>query len=117
MSVVTSAEFMSIRGYIDTLCDMFQVSPDSISASLTGTKFLQDNPKDVSVNTTKNLGLVMSLMYLAVHENGHPHGCHLPRDQVCSPTQSDYNKAKKILGYVLGTKNRTLLFKVKSHIP
>jgi hypothetical protein len=33
-----------------------------------------------------------------------------------SPCQGDYNKAKKVLSYVLGTKNRTLLFKAKTQL-
>jgi Reverse transcriptase (RNA-dependent DNA polymerase) len=119
MSVTKSHDGIRVhqRGYIDTLCDKFSVSPDVASTSPTGSNFLQDNPKDVEVNVTKYLGLVMSLMYLA----------RFTRPDILmtvtylatkssKPTQGDYNKAIKVLSFVSGTKNRTLFFKAKSDL-
>jgi hypothetical protein len=50
---------------ISNLKEKFQVDPTSSSSSLTGLIFLQENEKDGSVNITKYLRLVTSLMYLA----------------------------------------------------
>jgi len=65
MSVTKNIDGIKVHqsGYIDTLCDKFLGDSTSISSSPTSTDFLQTNIKDVEVNITKYLGIVMSLMY------------------------------------------------------
>jgi hypothetical protein len=99
-------------GYIDSLVDKFGASPDAGCTSPTGSTFLQDNDKDVSVNATKYLGLIMSLMYLARFTRP---DVLMPvtflATKSAAPTQGDYNKGMRILNYLAGTKKRTLFFK------
>ena len=97
---------------MDISTPIFQVDPTSASSSPTGSTFLQENEKDGSVNITKYLGLVMSLMYLARFTRP---DILMPVTYLATksahPTQGDYNKAIKVLSYVIGTKNKTLHFK------
>jgi hypothetical protein len=119
MSVIKGADGIRVhqRGYIETLCDKFSISPDSTSSSPTGSNFLQENSKDVTVNVTKYLGLVMSLMYLARFTRPDVlMAVTFLATKSSNPTQGDYNKAMKVLSYVAGTKNRTLLFKAKADL-
>jgi hypothetical protein len=117
MSVIKTNQGIRIHqsGYIDTLRDKFDASLESVSTSPTGTNFLQDNEKDVGVNVTKYLGLVMSLMYLARFTRP---DILMPVTYLATksaqPTQGDYNKAMKVLCYVIGTKTKTLYFKAKA---
>jgi hypothetical protein len=114
MSVVKTSDGITVHqsGYIDTLCDKFSVDKTSVSTSPTGSNFLEDNDKDVSVNVTKYLGLIMSLMYLARYTRP---DILMPvtylATKSANPTQIHYNKGIKILSYVVGTKTRSLLFK------
>jgi hypothetical protein len=113
MSVTKTVEGITVHqsGYIDTLCDKFQVDETSISSSPTGSNFFEENDKDVSVNTTKYLGLIMSLMYLARYTRP---DILMPvtylATKSANPKQGHYNKGIKILSYVLGTKARRLFF-------
>jgi hypothetical protein len=114
MSVVKRSDGIRVHqsGYIDNLCDKFLDDSSSISSSPTGADFLQENNKDVSVNTTKYLGLIMSLMYLARFTRP---DILMPvtflATKSANPMQSDFNKGLKILSYVKGTKNKALFFK------
>jgi hypothetical protein len=104
-------------GYIDTLVDKFLDVKDSASSSPIGSNFLEENEKDVRVNTTKYLGLIMSLMYLARYTR--PDilmAVTYLATKSANPMQGHYNKAVKILSYVMGTKNRTLLFSAKANL-
>jgi hypothetical protein len=96
--------------------DKFLVS-DSYPSSPTGTNFLEDNDKDVEVNKTKFLGLIMSLMYLARFTRP---DVLMPvtylATKSASPKQSDYNKGIRILAYVVGTRDRTLLFTARADL-
>jgi hypothetical protein len=114
MSVTKNVDGIRVHqsGYIETLCDKFLGDSKSISTSPTGPDFLLTKDKDVEVNTTKYLGLVMSLMYLARFTRP---DILMPvtflATKSANPMQSDFNKAIKILSYVKGTKNKVLFFK------
>jgi hypothetical protein len=119
MSVTKSSDGIRVhqRGYIDTLADKFQAAPESNSMSPTGSNFLEDNHKDVKVNTTKYLGLIMSLMYLARFTRP---DVLMPvtylATKSASPSQEDYNKGMKILAYIIGTKHKRLHFKSNARL-
>jgi hypothetical protein len=109
MSVNKTADGILVHqsGYIETLADKFLADKDSISSSPTGANFLEENEKDVSINTTKYLGLIMSLMYLARYTRP---DVLMPvtylATKSANPTQGHYNKAMKILSYVVGRLGR-----------
>jgi hypothetical protein len=111
MSVTKMSDGVRVHqeGYIDTLVDKFQLDPKAVSTSPTSPTFLQDNDKDVSVNSTKYLGLIMSLMYLARFTRP---DILMPvtylATKAANPMQGHYNKGMKILSYVLATKKRTV---------
>jgi hypothetical protein len=119
MSVSKMADGIRVHqgGYIDSLVDKFGVLPDAAPTSPTGSTFLQDNENDVSVNPTKYLGLIMSLMYLARFTRP---DILMPvtylATKSANPMQSDYNKGIRILSYLAGTKKRTLFFKANSKL-
>jgi hypothetical protein len=119
MSVSKSIEGIRVHqsGYIDAMRDKFLVVSDSYPSSPTGTSFLEDNDKDVEVNKTKFLGLIMSLMYLArfTRPDVLMPVTYLATKSAC-PKQSDYNKGMRILAYVVGTRNRTLLFTARANL-
>jgi hypothetical protein len=118
MSVVKTSDGIYVHqsGYIDTLCDKFQLNPSLISTSPTGTNFFEENEKDVSINVTKYLGL-MSLMYLARYTRP---DILMPvtylATKSANPMQGHFNRGMKILGYVLGTKTRSLHFISKTKL-
>jgi hypothetical protein len=99
------------------LADKFLVDKDSISSSPTGANFLEENEKDVSINATKYLGLIMSLMYLARYTRPDVlMSVTYLATKSANPTQGHYNKAMKILSYVVSTKNRTLFFSARANL-
>jgi hypothetical protein len=105
------------RGYIESMRDKFLSAADSFPSSPTGINFLEDNEKDEDVNKTKFLGLIMSLMYLARFTRP---DVLMPvtylATKSAAPKQSDYNKGIRILAYIVGTKDRTLLFAAKANL-
>jgi hypothetical protein len=119
MSVSKSSDGIVVHqsGYIDTLADKFLDDKDSTSPSPIGANFLEENEKDVKVNSTKYLGLIMSLMYLARYTRP---DILMPVTYLATksadPMQGHYNKALKILSYVVGTKTRSLLFSAKANL-
>jgi hypothetical protein len=119
MSVIKTTHGIKIHqsGYIDTLKDKFQISSESVSSSPTGSTFLQDNEKSENINVTKYLGLVMSLMYLARFTRP---DILMPTTYLATksanPTQNDFNKAAKVLSYIIGTKSKMLYFKSNANL-
>jgi hypothetical protein len=121
MSVCKTAEGIRVHQseYIDTLVEKFQAVPGAASTSPTGPNFLQDNDKDVNINSTKYLGLIMSLMYMYLARFTRP-DVLMPvtflATKSANPMQSDDNKGMKILSYLMGTKIRTLFFKASAKL-
>jgi len=55
-------------GCMDSLITKFSADPNSQLKCPTGTEFLSHDKEDAKVNKTKYLGLIMSLMFLALRE-------------------------------------------------
>jgi hypothetical protein len=98
-------------GYIDSMMLKFGARPDTLVTSPTGSEFLTADLEDEEVNKTKYLGLIMSLMFLARFTRV---DILMPVTYLATksadPRQKDYNKAMKILNYVIRTKTRVLWF-------
>jgi hypothetical protein len=99
-------------GYIDSLISKFGADSNSNVTCPTGSDFLSQDEEDEEVNKTKYLGLIMSLMFLARFTRA---DILMPvtflATKSAAPKQKDYNKAMKILNYVVKTKTRHLLFR------
>jgi hypothetical protein len=100
------------RGYIENMIAKFKADPDSKTTSPTSTDFLNNDPEDAKIDTTKYLSIVMSLMFLARFTRA---DILMPvtylATRAADPRQKDFNKAIKILNYVAFTKSRKLRFK------
>jgi len=81
MSVIKNEEGIYVHqiGYIDTLGIKFGIDPEVRTNSPTGTDFLKVNQEDESIDSSKYLSLVMSLMYLARFTR-YTYGSDLPGD-------------------------------------
>ncbi len=80
-------------------------------SSPTSTDFLQYDDDDQTMDKSKYLSLVMSLMYVARFTR--PDilmAVTFLATKSADPRQKDYNKLKKILAYVVSTKTKALLF-------
>jgi len=100
------------RGYIDSMVSKYQADRESKTTSPTSADFLTYDDKDDKVDITKYLGIVMSLMFLARFTRA---DVLMPvtflATKSADPRQKDYNKAMKILNYVVATKSRHLTFR------
>jgi hypothetical protein len=119
MTIVKDAAGVTVHqcGYIDSMIVKFGANPTSSVMCPTSTDFLNDDDNDEQVNTTKYLGLIMSLMFLARFTRA---DILMPvtflATKSANPKQKDYNKAIKILNYIAQTKNRRLIFKYDSKL-
>ena len=92
-----------------------KANPDSKTTSPTSTDFLNIEEKNEKIKVTKYLGIEMSLMFLARFTRA---DILMPVTYLATksadPRQKDYNKAIKILNYVVFTKSRHLKFRSNS---
>jgi hypothetical protein len=113
MSVSKSDEGISVHqiGYIESLGIKFGVDTDSTVLSPTSTDFMEYDEKDQDFDKTKFLSLVMSLMFLARFTRA---DILMPvtflATKSAAPKSKDYTKLMKILGYVMYTRKKRLLF-------
>jgi hypothetical protein len=107
MSIVKNKDGISVhqRGYIDTLGIKFGIDPEIRVDNPTNSEFLNKQEDEESVDASKYLSLVMSLMYLA----------RFTRPDILmattylatkssKPSKSDYSKLIQILSYVMTTR-------------
>jgi hypothetical protein len=105
------------RGYIDNMVTKFKADPNSKTTSPTSSDFLTYDENDDKIDVTKYLGIVMSLMFLARFTRADIlMSVTYLATKSADPRQRDYNKAIKILNYVVLTKSRHLKFKVDSDL-
>jgi hypothetical protein len=99
-------------GYIESLETKFKADPKSDTSSPASADLLILDEKDEDTNRTKYLGLIMSLMFLARFTRA---DILMPvtflATKSANPKQKDYNKAMKILNYVVKTRSRHIKFK------
>jgi hypothetical protein len=114
MTIEKKPKYITVHqiGYIDSMISKFGADPNSSVTCPTGTDFLNQDNDGEEVNKTKYLGLIMSLMFLARFTRA---DILMPTTflatKSANPTQKDYNKAMKIMNYVVNTRTRHLIFK------
>jgi hypothetical protein len=94
------------------MASKFKADPESKISSPTSPDFLVYDNSDDKIEVTKYLGIVMSLMFLARFTRA---DILMPvtflATKSADPRQKDYNKAMKILNYVMSTKSRKFRFR------
>ena len=88
----------------------FKADPDSKTTSPTSTDFVNIEERDDKIEVTKYVGIVMSYVFSPFHSSKYRHASHT---KSADPRQKDYNKAIKILNYVVFIKSRHL--KIRSN--
>lgn len=103
---------ISLSGYIDQVADRFGMKDAKPAKTPMDSGFLKLNGGDPPFeDTTKYRSLIGALLYIAVHARPDISiSTSILGRRVCSPSAADWVAAKRIIRYLLGTKDWKLQF-------